>query len=141
MCLPSDALSQHLPSSLRFSCLGHGVSLHGCSSKAQPLLLTLDQGCLLTAAPPDLERGVAPLGPPAYTQPPLLGCGVAPTGRHPWPWAGDSSCTIAAWHSRPPPLTYIRCLFYFTKLRSYHEKYVFCGIFNTYINLKPIFSD
>ena len=27
--------------------LGVGVSLHGCSSKAQPLLLTLDEGYLL----------------------------------------------------------------------------------------------
>ena len=35
------------------------VSFNGCSSKAQPLLLTLDEGYLLTAAPPDLERGVA----------------------------------------------------------------------------------
>ena len=26
--------------------------------------LTLEEGTLLTAAPPDLERGVAPLGPP-----------------------------------------------------------------------------
>ena len=34
--------------------------------------LTFDEGYLLTAAPPDLERGVAPLGPPAPTQPPLL---------------------------------------------------------------------
>ena len=46
------------------------------------------------AAPPDLERGVAPLGPPAPTEPlllarvvaplaaaPDLGCGVAPLGR------------------------------------------------------------
>ena len=31
----------------------------------QPLLLTLEEGYLLTAAPPDLERGVAPLRPPA----------------------------------------------------------------------------
>ena len=45
--LSSDALSQHLPSYLGFSYLGHGVSLHGCSSKAQPLLLTLDEGYLL----------------------------------------------------------------------------------------------
>ena len=60
-CLPSDALSQHLPSYLGFSYLGRGVSLHCRSSKAQPLLLTLDEGCLLMAAPPDLERGVAPL--------------------------------------------------------------------------------
>ena len=65
VCLSSDALSQHLPSYLGFSHLGYGVSLHGCSSKAQPLLLTLDEGCLLMAAPPDLECGVAPLGPPA----------------------------------------------------------------------------
>ena len=63
-CLPSDALSQHLPSYLGFSYLGRWVSLHGCSSKAQPLLLTLAERYVLMAAPPDLERGVAPLGPP-----------------------------------------------------------------------------
>ena len=73
VCLPSDALLQHLPSYLGFSYLGHGVSLHGCSSKAQLLLLTLDKGYLLTATPPDLESGVAPLGPPVPMQPPLLG--------------------------------------------------------------------
>ena len=78
VCLPSDALSQHLPSYLGFSYLGHGVSLHGCSSKVHLLLLTLDEGCLLTAAPPDLERGVAPLGPPAPVHPLLLGLGIAP---------------------------------------------------------------
>ena len=61
VCLPSDALLQHLPSYLGFSYLGHGVSLHGCSRKAQLLLLTLDEGYLLTAAPPELEHGVAPL--------------------------------------------------------------------------------
>ena len=83
VCLPSDALLQHLLSYLDFSYLGHGVSLHGCSSKAQPLLLTLDEEYLLTAAPPDLEHGVAPLGPPAPTQPPLLGRGVAPPSHHP----------------------------------------------------------
>ena len=59
----------------------HGVSIFGCSSKAQLLFLTLDEGYLLTAAPPDLERGVAPLGPPAPVQPLLLGCGIAPLGR------------------------------------------------------------
>ena len=41
-----------------------GVSLHGCSSKAQPLLLTLEEGYLLTAVP-DLQRGIVPPGPPA----------------------------------------------------------------------------
>ena len=67
------ALLQHLPSYLGFSYLECGVSLHGCSSKAQLLLLTLDE-----VAPPDLEHGVAPLGPPAPVQLPLLGRGVAP---------------------------------------------------------------
>ena len=69
-------LSGFLPS-------GPGVSLHGCSSKVQLLLLTLDEGYLLTAAPPDLERGIAPLGPPAPTQLLLLGRGIALLGRHP----------------------------------------------------------
>ena len=106
MCLPSDALLQHLPSYLGFSYLGHGVSFHGCSSKAQSLLLTLDEGYLLTPAVPDLQCGMAPLGPPVPAQPPLLGmllpaagpglghgwllpaaapdlgCGVSPPGRH-----------------------------------------------------------
>ena len=49
------------------------MSLHGCSSKAQPLLLTLDK-----VAPPDLEGGVAPLSHPAPALLPLLGHGVAP---------------------------------------------------------------
>ena len=78
VCLPSDVFSQHLPSYLAFSYLGREVSLHGCSSKAQPLRLTLDE-----VAPPDLERGVAPLGPPVPVQPLLLGHGVALIGRHP----------------------------------------------------------
>ena len=109
VCLPSVALLQHLPSYLGFSYLGLGVSLHSCSSKAQPLLLTFDEGYLLTAALPDLQRGMAPLGLPAPVQSLLLGCGlifpaatpdlrcaVAPLGH---------SCTVAAWHSRPLPLT------------------------------------
>ena len=65
VCLPSDALLQHLPSYLGFSYLGHGVSLHGCPSKVQPLLLTLAEGYLFMAAPLDVEHGVAPLGPSA----------------------------------------------------------------------------
>ena len=83
VCLSSDALLQHLPSYLGFSYLVHGVSLHGCYSKVQLLLLTLDEGYLLTTTPPDLEHGVAPLGPPAPTQPPLLVHGVAPLGHRP----------------------------------------------------------
>ena len=45
------------PTVLGFSYLRRGVSHHSCSSKVQPLLLTLDEGYLLTAAPPDLEHG------------------------------------------------------------------------------------
>ena len=67
-CLPSDASSQCLLSYLGFSYLGCGVSLHGCSSKAQPLLLTSDVGYLLTATAPD------------------LGHGLSPHGHHSWPW-------------------------------------------------------
>ena len=62
LCLPSDALLQHLPSYLGFSYLGRGVSLYGCSNKAQLLLLTLDEGYLLTATLPDLQRGMFPVG-------------------------------------------------------------------------------
>ena len=72
VCLPSIALLQHLPSYLGFSYLRPGLSLHDYSSKAQLLLLTLDEGYLLTAAPPDLERGIAPLGPPVPVQPRIL---------------------------------------------------------------------
>ena len=102
--------------------LGVGVSLHGCSSKAQQLLLTLDEGYLLTATVPDLQRGIAPLGPPAPTQPPLLGLlllaagpglgrgwllpaavpslghEVAPQGHHAWP-------RVQGGFSQPLPLT------------------------------------
>ena len=83
VCLPSDALLQHLPSYLGFSYLGCGVFLYGCSSKVQPLLLTLDEGYLLTTAPSDLERGVAPLGPPAPAQSPLLESEIVPLGHRP----------------------------------------------------------
>ena len=89
--LPSDALLQHLLSYLGFSCLGHGVSLHGYSSKVQLLLLTLDEGYLLTATPSDLERGIAPLSPSVPAQPLLLGGGVVPPGRRPWPRAWGRS--------------------------------------------------
>ena len=90
MCLSSDALLQHLPSYLGFSYFGLGVSLHSCSSKAQLLLFTLDEGYLLTTALSDLQHGMAPLGPPVPAQPLLLGRGVAPPT---WGWS-----------SQPPPL-------------------------------------
>ena len=88
--LPSDALSQHLSSYLGLSYLGRGASLHGCSSKVQLLLLTLDEEYLLTAAPPDLERGIAPLSPPVPAQLPLLGREVAPLSNRPWPVLSNS---------------------------------------------------
>ena len=43
----------------------------------------LERGKLLITTPHDLERGVAPLGPPVPAQPPLLGRGVALLGRSP----------------------------------------------------------
>ena len=87
VCLPSDALLQHLPSYLDFSYLGRGVPLHSCSSIEQPLLLTLDKRYLLTTTLPDLQHGMAPPSPPAPAQPPLLGRRVAPPGCRPWPRA------------------------------------------------------
>ena len=52
----------------------------------------MEEGSLLTTTLPDLQRGIAPLGPPAPAQPPLLGCGVAPPRRRTWPraWGGPS---------------------------------------------------
>ena len=58
-CLPSDALSQCLLSHWGFSYLGHGVSLHSCSSKVQLMLLTVDVGCLLMAAAPVFGHGLS----------------------------------------------------------------------------------
>ena len=46
---------------------------------------------------PDLQRGIAPLGPPAPAQPWLLGHGVGPPGHCPWPRAWG-------WSSQPQPL-------------------------------------
>ena len=88
-----------------------GVSIQGYSSKAQPLLLTLDEGYLLTATVPDLQRGIAPLGP---LQPPLLGMllaatgpglrlRVAPQGHRPWPRERGG-------FSRPPLTSEAGCL-------------------------------
>ena len=90
MCLSSDALLQHLPSYLGLSYFGRGVSLHGCSSKAQPLLLTLDEGYLLTAILPDLQRGIDNASRHSCAaQPQFLGRGVGPPGRQP-PLSSDT---------------------------------------------------
>ena len=107
--LPSVALSQPLLSYLGFSYLGRGISLHGCSSKAQPLLLTLEEGYLLTATPPDLERGVAPLGPPAPGSSRSLEVGLLLSAAAPDLRLGEAplrrACAVAAWPSGSPPLT------------------------------------
>ena len=76
VCLPSDSLSQRLPSYWGLLYPGHGVSLHGFSSKAQPQLFTLDVGYLLTATTPD------------------LGCVVYPLGYCFWPWVSSSQFLI-----------------------------------------------
>ena len=44
------------------------------------MLLTLDEGYLLTSALPDLQRGIAPLGPLVSVQPRR---GVGPPGHRP----------------------------------------------------------
>ena len=74
------------------------TAAHGCPSKVQPLLPTSEEGYLLTAAPPDLECGVAPLSPPA----PAAAAPwrwVAPLGHRPWPraWQLPSAAPPALW--------------------------------------------
>ena len=104
LCLPSDALLQHLPSYLGFFYLGRGVSPLGPPAPTQP---------------PLLRRGVAPPGrrpwPPMWgsssrlllhcrslalsAAAPDLGRWVAPFGRCSWPrmW-GSSSWPPPLWH-------------------------------------------
>ena len=95
VCLPSDALLQHLPSYLGCSYLGRGVSLYGCCSKSQLQLLTLDEGYLLTSALLDLQRACRP------------SCACAATA--PWTWRWSSQplplASDMGSSSRPPPLT------------------------------------
>ena len=117
VCLPSDALLQHLPSHLGFLYFRRGLSLHGCSSKAQPLLLTLGDGYLLIATPPDLERGVAPLGPSTPAQPPPLGRGVSLHGcsrKH-------SRCSLAWTRGYLLKISIV-----FTNIPVINEQYVSC---------------
>ena len=86
-----------------------GYLFTAAPAKRSRCSLPWTKGYLLTAAPPDLEHGTAPLSPPVPARPPLLGLGVAPSGRRPWPRAGVAplgySCAVAAWHSRQPHLT------------------------------------
>ena len=75
--------------------------------------LTLDEGYLLTAAPPDLEGGVAPLGPPVPAQPLLLGHVVAPLGCCPWPltWGSSSSLCFCVVHRSWHASTFLRSIY------------------------------
>ena len=72
-------------------------------AKCSHCSLPWTRGYLLTATPPDLECGVAPLGPPVPAQPPFLGRGVAPPDHHPWPRTqGSSSWPPPLWHGVLP---------------------------------------
>ena len=68
----------------------------------QLLLLILNEGYLHTTTIPDLQREIAPLGPPAPTQPQLLGLWVAPPGHRPWPQAPSLASGVGC-SSRPLP--------------------------------------
>ena len=103
VCLPSDALLQHLPSYLGFSYLGSGVSLHFCSSKAQQLLLTLDED---SSSRPSCAAQPPLLGLLLLAAGPSLWLGVASQGHRPWPRArggfswpplmSDAGCLLPA---------------------------------------------
>ena len=93
--LPSDASHNNYRLPWASLTMDMGISSQ-LLQKGQLLLLTLDEGYLLMAAPPDLEGGVALLGPPVPAQVLLLGRGVASLGhrsrdhsrraRHPEIW-------------------------------------------------------
>ena len=103
VCLPSDALLQHLPSYFSFSYLRRGVSLHGCSSKAQQLLLTLDED---SSSRPSCAAQPPLLGLLLLAAGPSLWLGVASQGHRPWPRArggfswpplmSDAGCLLPA---------------------------------------------
>ena len=106
VCLPSVVLSQHLLSYLGFSYLGREVSLHGCFSKVQPLLLTLDDGYVLTASMvrsyprprsgAEAGRAPCPRGSGREELPHVRGQGWQPKGVIPCPRSG-----VAAQRSYP----------------------------------------
>ena len=96
VCLPSAALLQHLPSYLGFSYLGYGVSLHSCSSKAQPLLLTLDK----------VSPHHPPSWPSTWDSSSRPSCARAAT--MPWTWGCSFRLLPLTWDvcgSSWPPLT------------------------------------
>ena len=90
---------QHLPSYLGFSYLGCGVISSRLLQQSAAAAPYLDEGYLLTATLPDLQCGIAPLGPPVPVQPLLLGHGVAPPSLCPWARA----CGCSSRQPYPPP--------------------------------------
>ena len=99
VCLPCDALLQHLPPYLGFSYLGRGISLHSqCSLpwtrgiSSPPPLLTLNVEYLLSSSCSCAATAVSlDVGLLLSATTPDLRCGVAPPGHRPWPWAWGSS--------------------------------------------------
>ena len=82
--------------------LGVGYLFKAVLAKCSRCSLPWMRGISSPPAPPDLERGIAPLGSPGPVQPPLLGGVVAPPGRRPWPrvWGSSSQpflrhCSLA----------------------------------------------
>ena len=63
--------------------LDMGYLFRAAPAKRSRCSFTLNEGYHLTAAPPDLEHGVAPLGPPVPMQLLLLERGVAPLVHRP----------------------------------------------------------
>ena len=97
VCLPSDALLQHLLSYLGFSYLGCGYLFTAAPAKRSQCSLPWTRG--ISSPPPFLTFNVVsivPLGLPVPVQPLH---GVGPPGRRPWPRAWGCS-------SRLPPLAY-----------------------------------
>ena len=74
VCLPSDACHNTCHLTWVSLTLDVGYLFRAAPAKHSCCSLPWMRGIyLLTIAPPDLERGVAPLGPPAPMQPPFLG--------------------------------------------------------------------
>ena len=72
--LPSDAILQHRLTWVSLT-LGVGYLFTATPAKRSRCSFTLE-GYLLTASLPDLQREIAPLGPPAPVQPRFLDPGL-----------------------------------------------------------------
>ena len=77
--------------------LGVGYLFTTASAKRSQCSLPWTRGISSPLPFLTFECEIASLGPPAPKQPPLLGCGVGPPSRRPWPQAWG-------WFSLPQPL-------------------------------------